>query len=298
MKKALTIVFLILFNPSLFALTNGGERPTISPSWFKTLEDEILIQAKLVNTTSEDVKKANTQPGFFGGASEYDKGMKNLEEQIDKLRNMLSSPSKNFRKKYEKIIISENSTINEYVKTSNNEIIEIFNAMENARSLINVIQNKLKADSKNYAKAIEQYEVYRTCLFNISKMNEEFISKGEPKYRTLIDSHISQVTKQKDDVNNILRSNNVSQATNKALLEGTIENLNALLRSLNEAKNTLNKQKEWVEMNLKKLRENLSIIEVTIKTINVTKDRTAIEKTINDKNYLSISCTLPPFIEF
>ena len=298
MKKVLTILFLILFNPSLFALSNAGERPTISPSWFKTLEDEILIQAKLVNKTSEDVKKANTKPGLFGGESDYDKGIKTLEEQIDKLKNMLSSPSKNNRKKYVKITINDNSTINEYVKTSNNEIIEIFNAMENARLLINVIQNKLKANSKDYLKAIEQYEIYRTCLFNIIKMNDEFIRKGESKYRALIDSHISQVTKQKEDITNILNTDNFSQTSNKALLEGTIDNLNNLLKSLTEAKNTLTRQKEWVEMNLKKLKENMSILEVTIKTIYVTKDRTAIEKTINSKDYLSISCTLPPFIEF
>lgn len=296
MKKTLTIVCFVLFVSPLFALSNGGERPSVSPSWFGSIEDLIIEQAKKVNKTNTEVKKANPNKGWFGGKSEQEKAIEKLEDQKDQLKNILSSPSKNIDNKYKKYEIKDKSSIGENVKKSNNEIVEIYCSLDNSKYFINVIQNKLKKNKNDYISAIELYEVYKTCLTNIIQMNEAFLNK-KAQYRSVIDSYISQIIKQKEDVNKILNSSNVSHTSNKAMLEGTISNLNNLLKSLNNAKVRLEEQKQWVGNNLEILKENLSVIDVTLKTINVTKDKTDIEKTISN-DFLKFEYSLPPMIEF
>lgn len=98
-------------NPAsnLFPLTKGGERPTISPSWFSSLENDIFKQAKLIKETTEKLKKANTKTDCLNGASEREKQTKELDKQIDTLKDMLSSPSKNVSQTYEKKVLKHNT---------------------------------------------------------------------------------------------------------------------------------------------------------------------------------------------
>ena len=295
-KKTLTIVFFFMFVSPLMAFNIGGERPSVSHSLFNSLEDLIIEQARKINKTNEEVRIASSEKGWFGGRSEREKALEKLSEQKDQLKNMLSSPFKNINNKYKKYEIKDKSNIEENVKKSNNEIVEIYCSLENSKLLINVIKDNIKKNKNNYVSTIELYEVYKTCLTNIIEMNEAFLNK-KAQYNSIIDSYISQISKQKDDVNKILNSTSASNTSNKAMLEGTIVNLNNILKSLNEAKNRLNEQKHWAEINLISLKENISITEITIKTIKITKDKTDIEKTISN-DFLKLDYTLPPMIEY
>ena len=281
---------------NLLPLTKGGERPTISPSWFSSLEDDIFKQAKLIKETTEKLKKANTKPGIFGGASDYDKRMKNLEEQIDKLKDMLSSPSKNVSQKYEKTVIKDNSPIDEDVEKSNNEIIELYYALENAKSLINIIHDKLlESDNQNCSSVIEDYELYRICLSNIISMNEEFIKNVEKKYSDSIKNHITDITKRKKENTDLLKS---FQESDKTIWKKSIYDYEKQLKFLIEARKILNEQKTWAEENIIKFKLNIYKIDnIIIKPFNTTKDKADI-KAICEKNFLNISCKIPPFIEF
>ena len=300
MKKTILCFALTLaFNNIILAGTIGGERPDRSPSWVGSIinknEDLIIKKAKEVVQTEKRVDKAKSKRPWYGGKSEKQKLIKQLEAKENELKNCLSSRPTDNKSDYVKHIVKTKEEAFNDTNRPNNEVIELTFSLENINTIIKKYEERVNRNPSNYDIAIEYYETYLVCLKCLIDMHNEFISSATNEYPKMISDYKCKITDQINEITKELPSKKDSE--NIELLKNNKKYLETLLTALDEAKITLASQKKWAEDNLPKLEERKSTSETTLNTARITKDVSGLVTGIKTK-FECLQVSMPPLIMF
>lgn len=300
MKKLVIAVALgLVFNTGLIAGTIGGERPDRSPSWVGSfvnkIENLIIEKALQAYKTEQNLEKANSKKGWFSSKSEKDKVQCYLDEQLNELKNRLSSKPTNSKSDYVKKIVEKREDAIDDSNRPNNEVVELSFSLENINTIIKKYEERVQRNPSNYEIAIEYYEVYLMCLKSLIEMHQEFITSCETTYPEMIEKNVSRIKAQIADIDKELPQKKDEENIN--ILKSSKEYLVTLLTALDEAKKTLVIQKKWAKDNLPSLEERRSTTETTLKTVQITKDVSGLVTGIKAK-FESLQVSMPPLIMF
>lgn len=300
MKKLVIAVALgLVFNTGLIAGTIGGERPDRSPSWVGSfvnkIENLIIEKALQAYKTEQNLEKANSKKGWFSSKSEKDKVQCYLDEQLNELKNRLSSKPTNSKSDYVKKIVEKREDAIDDSNRPNNEVVELSFSLENINTIIKKYEERVQRNPSNYEIAIEYYEVYLMCLKSLIEMHQEFITSCETTYPEMIEKNVTRIKAQIADIAKELPQKKDEENIN--ILKSSKEYLVTLLTALDEAKKTLVIQKKWAKDNLPSLEERRSTTETTLKTAQITKDVSGLVTGIKAK-FESLQVSMPPLIMF
>lgn len=300
MKKLVIAVALgLVFNTGLIAGTIGGERPDRSPSWVGSfvnkIENLIIEKALEAYKTEQNLEKANSKKGWFSSKSEKDKVQCYLDEQLNELKNRLSSKPTNSKSDYVKKIVEKREDAIDDSNRPNNEVVELSFSLENINTIIKKYEERVQRNPSNYEIAIEYYEVYLMCLKSLIEMHQEFITSCETTYPEMIEKNVTRIKAQIADIDKELPQKKDEENIN--ILKSSKEYLVTLLTALDEAKKTLVIQKKWAKDNLPSLEERRSTTETTLKTAQITKDVSGLVTGIKAK-FESLQVSMPPLIMF
>lgn len=300
MKKLVIAVALgLVFNTGLIAGTIGGERPDRSPSWVGSfvnkIENLIIEKALQAYKTEQNLEKANSKKGWFSSKSEKDKVQCYLDEQLNELKNRLSSKPTNSKSDYVKKIVEKREDAIDDSNRPNNEVVELSFSLENINTIIKKYEERVQRNPSNYEIAIEYYEVYLMCLKSLIEMHQEFITSCETTYPEMIEKNVTRIKAQIADIDKELPQKKDEENIN--ILKSSKEYLVTLLTALDEAKKTLVIQKKWAKDNLPSLEERRSTTETTLKTAQITKDVSGLVTGIKAK-FESLQVSMPPLIMF
>lgn len=300
MKKLVIAVALgLVFNTGLIAGTIGGERPDRSPSWVGSfvnkIENLIIEKALQAYKTEQNLEKADSKKGWFSSKSEKDKVQCYLDEQLNELKNRLSSKPTNSKSDYVKKIVEKREDAIDDSNRPNNEVVELSFSLENINTIIKKYEERVQRNPSNYEIAIEYYEVYLMCLKSLIEMHQEFITSCETTYPEMIEKNVSRIKAQIADIDKELPQKKDEENIN--ILKSSKEYLVTLLTALDEAKKTLVIQKKWAKDNLPSLEERRSTTETTLKTVQITKDVSGLVTGIKAK-FESLQVSMPPLIMF
>lgn len=300
MKKLVIAVALgLVFNTGLIAGTIGGERPDRSPSWVGSfvnkIENLIIEKALQAYKTEQNLEKADSKKGWFSSKSEKDKVQCYLDEQLNELKNRLSSKPTNSKSDYVKKIVEKREDAIDDSNRPNNEVVELSFSLENINTIIKKYEERVQRNPSNYEIAIEYYEVYLMCLKSLIEMHQEFITSCETTYPEMIEKNVTRIKAQIADIDKELPQKKDEENIN--ILKSSKEYLVTLLTALDEAKKTLVIQKKWAKDNLPSLEERRSTTETTLKTVQITKDVSGLVTGIKAK-FESLQVSMPPLIMF
>ncbi len=300
MKKLVLAVALgLVFNSGLMAGTLGGERPDRSPSWVGSfvnkIENLIIEKALQAYKTEQNLDKANAKKGWFSSKSEKDKVQNYLDEQLNELKNRLSSKPTNSKSNYEKKIVEKREDAIDDSNRPNNEVVELSFSLENINTIIKKYEERVQRNPSNYEIAIEYYEVYLMCLKSLIEMHQEFIASCETTYPEMIEKNVSRIKAQIADIDKELPQKKDEENIN--ILKSSRDYLVTLLDALDEAKKTLVIQKKWAKDNLPSLEERRTTTETTLKTAQISKDVSGLVTGIKAK-FESLQVSMPPLIMF
>lgn len=298
-KLAFAVALGLVFNTGLIAGTIGGERPDRSPSWvgciINSLEDMIIEKALQAYRTEQNLDKASSKKGWFESKSERDKVQCYLEEQLNELKNRLSSKPTGSKSDYVKKIVEKREDAIDDSNRPNNEVVELSFSLENINTIIKKYEERVQRNPSNYEIAIEYYEVYLMCLKSLIEMHQEFITSCETTYPQMIEKNVSKIKAQIADIDRELPLK--KDEGNINILKNSRQYLETMLTALAEAKKTLEIQKKWAKDNLPSLEERKSTTETTLNTAQISKDVSGLITGIKTK-FESLHVSMPPLIMF
>ena len=233
--------------------------------------------------------------GWFSSKSEKDKVQCYLDEQLNELKNRLSSKPTNSKSDYVKKIVEKREDAIDDSNRPNNEVVELSFSLENINTIIKKYEERVQRNPSNYEIAIEYYEVYLMCLKSLIEMHQEFITSCETTYPEMIEKNVTRIKAQIADIDKELPQKKDEENIN--ILKSSKEYLVTLLTALDEAKKTLVIQKKWAKDNLPSLEERRSTTETTLKTAQITKDVSGLVTGIKAK-FESLQVSMPPLIMF